>query len=101
MPQRPTYDLKLIQGKLRVQGLGAFTSKAIQTGQDELGMTTLEMIAMILSRADTTCYKTMPSTLHPGQMQDVYHWLTPTGKLAYVKFSLGPQGKLVVSFKEK
>lgn len=101
MPQKPTYDLKLIQAKVRVQGLAAFTSSAIRTGQNELGMTTTEMVTMILSRNDTACYKTMPSTVHAGQMQDVYHWLTPTGRLAYVKFSLGPQGKVVVSFKEK
>ena len=86
---------------MREQGIAAFTSKAIATGQDELGMTTAEMIAMILARQDRRCYKTMPSTIYPGQMQDVYHWPTPTHQMAYVKFSLGPQGKVVVSFKEK
>ncbi len=101
MPQKPSYDLKLIQERVKVQGLSAFTSTAIKTGQDELGMTTTEMISMILARSDTRCYKTMPSTLHAGQMQDVYHWPTPTGLMAYVKFSMGPQGKVVVSFKEK
>ncbi len=100
MPQ-PTHDLTQIQAKVSAQGLGAFTATAIATGQGELGMTTAEMIAMILARRDTTCYKTMPSVVHPGQMQDVYHWPTPSGKMAYVKFSLGPQGKVVVSFKEK
>lgn len=99
MLQKPTYELRVIQAKIREQGLRAFTSKAIHTGQDELGLTTTEMIQMILCRSDTTCYKTMPSTTHPGQMQDVYRWATPTGKMAYVKFSLGPQGKVVVSFK--
>jgi hypothetical protein len=101
MSQKPSYDLRQIQAKVREQGIAAFTSKAIATGQDELGMTTAEMIAMILARQDRRCYKTMPSTIHPGQMQDVYHWPTPTHKMAYVKFSLGPQGKVVVSFKEK
>ncbi len=101
MQQRPSYDLKLIQIKVQSHGLAAFTSEAIRTGQNEMGMTTAEMITMILSRDDTTCYKTMPSVIHPGQMQDVYHWPTPTGKMAYVKFSLGVLGKVVVSFKEK
>ncbi len=101
MNRKPTYDLRLIQAKVRAQGVSAFTSEAIRTGQDQLGMTTGEMIELILSRDDTTCYKTMPSTVFPGQMQDVYHWRTPTGFMAYVKFSLGPQGKVVVSFKEK
>lgn len=101
MQQKPTYDLKLIQAKVQAQGLTAFTSEAIRTGQDELGLTSVEMIELVLSRHDTHCYKTMPSTVFPGQMQDVYHWPTPTGKMAYVKFSLGPRGKVVVSFKEK
>lgn len=101
MTQKPTNDLKLIQAKVQSQGLSSFTSTAIETGQDELGMTTAEMIAMILSRSDTRCYKTMPSTQYPGQMQDVYHWPTPGDNMAYVKFSMGPRGKVVVSFKEK
>jgi hypothetical protein len=101
MHQVPTYELRVIQAKVKVQGLAAFTSEAIRTGQDELGMTSTEMIDLVMSRNDTTCYKTMPSTVYPGQMQDVYHWPTPTGQMAYVKFSLGPRGKVVVSFKEK
>lgn len=101
MKQTPTYDLRLIQAKVQAQGMTAFTSEAIRTGQDELGMTSAEMIQMVLARRDTTCYKTMPSTVYPGQMQDVYHWPTPNGRMAYVKFSLGPRGKVVVSFKEK
>ena len=64
-------------------------------------MTVQEMIDMILARNDITCYKTMPSQTHPDQMQDVYHWPTPFGQIAYVKLSLGAQGKVVVSFKEK
>ena len=101
MKQRPTYELRAIQAMVRAQGLSAFTSQAIRTGQDELGMTSTEMVDLVMLRNDTTCYKTMPSTIYPGQMQDVYHWPTPTGKMAYVKFSLGPRGKVVVSFKEK
>lgn len=101
MAQTPTYALSLIQAKVHAQGVSAFTSTAIRTVQDELAMTVAEAIAMILGRTDTMCHKTMPSTTHPGQMQDVYHWPTPTGRMAYVKFSLGPQGKVVVPFKEK
>ena len=101
MNQQPTYKLTEIQQQVRARGISCFTSTAIATAQDELGLTTNEMISMILSRNDTLCYKTMPSTVHQGQMQDVYHWPTPHGKMAYVKFSLGPKGQVVVSFKEK
>lgn len=96
----PTYDLQLIKALVKAQGFRAFTLKAIASGQDELAMTVQQMIDMILARNDITCYKTMPSLTHPGQMQDVYHWPTPYGQIAYVKFSLG-LGKVVVSFKEK
>lgn len=101
MQVQPTYDLRAIQVEVKTRGISCFTSSAITKGQAELGMTTGEMIEMILSRTDVTCYKTMPSESFPGQMQDVYHWETPNGDMAYVKFSLGPQGKVVVSFKEK
>lgn len=101
MKVKPTYDLRQIQKMVRLEGAAAFTSSAIARGQDESGMTVREMIDMILARKDTRCFKTMPSRTHPGQMQDVYHWPTPFGQLAYVKFSLGPHGKVVVSFKEK
>ena len=101
MNSKPQYDLKEIKAKIQAQGVRAFTSTAIATGQNELGMTVQEMIDMILARNDTTCFKTMPSQTHLGQMQDVYHWQTPSGQMAYVKFSLGSQGKVVVSFKEK
>lgn len=101
MSAKPKYELQQIKAKVQAQGMSAFTSRAIATGQNELGMTVQEMIDMILSHNDTTCYKSMPSQTHPNQMQDVYHWSTPFGQMAYVKFSLGPQGKVVVSFKEK
>lgn len=98
---KPTYDLENIQARVRVEGIRAFTFKSIETGQDELGMTVQEMIDMILSRTDKVCYKTMPSETYFGQMQDVYHWQTPFGQMAYVKFTLGPKGRVVISFKEK
>ena len=100
MEAKPSYDLRQIQEMVKLKGAAAFTSTAIATGQDELGMTVQEMIDMIVARKDTLCFKTMPSRTHPGQMQDVYRWRTPFGQLAYVKFSLGPRGKVVVSFKE-
>jgi len=97
----PTHDLRQIKALIREQGPRAFTSMAIACGRRELTMTVQEMIDMILARNDITCYKTMPSQMHPDQMQDVYHWPTPFGQIAYVKFSLGVRGKVVVSFKEK
>lgn len=100
MSSTPTHNLKTIQAAVKAQGMNAFTTTAIACGQNELGMTAQDMIDMIMARTDTVCYKTMPSTTHPGQMQDVYRWPAPFGQMAYVKFCLGAQGKVVVSFKE-
>jgi len=98
---KPTHSLAQIQRLVASQRLLAFSKAAIDGGQGTLGMTVDEMIAMILSRNDTQCFKTMPGTVHPGAMQDAYHWPTPFGQMAYVKFCLYPGSKVVVSFKER
>lgn len=97
----PTYLLKDIQLQVQILGAKAFTATALTDGQNELGMTTAELIAMILSRTDLSCYKTMPSTAIQGAFHDVYHWPTPSLQIAYIKFCLHPNSKVVVSFKEK
>jgi len=38
--------------------------------------------------------------LNPGAMQDVYHWQCPNKQMAYVKVSLDPASKVVISLKE-
>ena len=63
-------------------------------------MTVHEMVDFICSRTDTQCYKTMPSNNVPGAMQDVYQWLCPNNQMAYVKVSLAPGSKVVISLKE-
>ena len=97
----PTYSLTDVQAQIANLGAKAFTATALAGGQDELGMTTQEMITMILGRTDTTCYKTMPSIAIPGAYHDVYHWPTPYGQTAYIKVCLNSASKVVVSFKEK
>jgi hypothetical protein len=99
----PTYPLVDVQAQIRTLGVLAFTSTAIKTGQDELGMTVAEMMEFICGRTDTDCFKTMPALKNPapGAMQDVYKWLCPDGvQMAYVKVSLAPGSKVVISLKE-
>lgn len=96
---KPTHSLQQIQALVRQLGARAFSKTALDGGQGELGMTTREMISMILARKDTACYKTMKSTKIPSAMQDVYQWPTPDGQMAYVKFCLHQQSDVVVSFK--
>jgi len=97
----PTYPLSLVQAQVKSLGAKAFTATALNDGQGSLGLTTQEMIDLILSRSDTICYKTMPSVQVSGAMQDVYHWPTKYSQIAYVKFCLHQNSKVVVSFKEK
>jgi hypothetical protein len=98
---KPTFTLSDVQSMLLKKGVKAFASTAIATAQDELGMTVPEMIDFICSRTDTQCYKTMESEKIAGVWMDVYHWLCPNKtQMAYVKLSLHPDSKIVISLKE-
>lgn len=96
-----SYALTAVQSKVNQLGANAFTASAMNGGQNELGLTLGEMINTINSAKETDCYKTMPSNTIVGAFQDVYHLDTPLLQVAYVKFCLHPQSKVVVSFKEK
>jgi Motility quorum-sensing regulator, toxin of MqsA len=97
----PTYKLVDIQAQIRLLGRKAFTSTAIATAQGELDMTVGEMIEFICSRSDTKCFKTMESEKIPGVWMDAYNWLCPNKtQIAYVKVSLDPRSKVVISLKE-
>jgi hypothetical protein len=99
---RPTYLLSDVQARVRLLGRRAFTSTAIATGQHELGMTVSEMIDFICARTDRACFKTMQARGVPDAMQDVYRWPCPNGRqTAYVKVSLHPASRVVISFKER
>jgi hypothetical protein len=98
---KPTFLLVDVQSAIRAQGRKAFTSTAIATAQDELDMTVDEMIEFICSRNDTSCFKTMESEKVAGAWMDVYQWLCPNKtQMAYVKVSLHPGSKIVISLKE-
>ncbi len=98
---KPTYDLNTVKFKVNALKGAAFTASALNGGQGELGLTLAEMIATICSATDGDCYKTMPSNSIHGAFQDVYHLTTPLQDMAYAKFCLHPDSKVVVSFKRK
>jgi hypothetical protein len=98
---KPTYPLVDVQARIKALGRKAFTSTAIATAQDDLDMTVEEMIDFICSRTDTQCFKTMESKNLSGAWMDVYNWLCPNKtQMAYVKVSLDPRSKVVISLKE-
>lgn len=98
---QPAHSLVDVQAEIKRLGVKAFTKAAIDGVQDTLGMTMTEAIDFLLSQTDTTCFKSMPSTVIAGAFHDVYHWQTPNGQTAYVKVCLHPDSKVVTSFKEK
>lgn len=98
---KPTYALATVQAKVSGLGANAFTASALNNAQNELGLTLAEMISTINAARESDCFKTMPSVAIPGAFQDVYHLRTPFAQVAYVKFCLHVQSKVVVSFKEK
>ena len=91
MMRKPTYMLTDVQARVRELGRKAFTSTAIDTAQDELGMTVEEVINFICSRTDTLCYKTMKSQKLAGAIwmyisgsaQTVLKW--PISKFLYTQ----------------
>jgi hypothetical protein len=99
--KKPTYALATVQSQVNTLQAAAFTASAINGGQNELGLTLAEMIATIHSAKESDCYKTMPNKSISGAFQDVYHLTTPLSDVAYAKFCLHPQSKVVVSFKRK
>jgi hypothetical protein len=98
---QPTYALTTVQSQVNTLQAAAFTASAINGGQVELGLTLGEMIMTINSAKESDCYKTMPNNSINGAFQDVYHLTTPLFDIAYAKFCLHPQSKVVVSFKRK
>jgi hypothetical protein len=98
---KSTYDLIEVQYEVKTLQAAAFTASALNSGQNELGLTLAEMIATVGSASVRNFYKTMPSQSIQGAYQDVYHLMTPLANVAYTKFCLHPESKIVVSFKRK
>ena len=95
----PHYSLALIKAEVSRSGPSAFTKTALDGGRD-IGLTSMEMIAVIGSLSRSDFYKSMTSYANHQVWQDVYHKMTPVGKMVYIKLSL-QTGKTVIQFKEK
>ena len=96
---RPHYDLEAIKVMVVRLGAAAFTKTALDGGR-AMGLTTSEMLAVIVGLERSDFYKSM-TTLHDHKVwQDVYHAMTPVAKTAYIKLTMR-EGALVIQFKEK
>jgi motility quorum-sensing regulator / GCU-specific mRNA interferase toxin len=95
----PHYDLTRVQAQVRRLGVAAFTKTALDGGRS-MGLTSAEMLAVVVSLSRRDFYKSMTSYADHRIWQDVYHAATPVEKDAYIKVTL-QDGAPVIQFKEK
>ncbi len=96
--RRPHYVLANMQAQIAVLGAAAFTKTALDGGQ-AMGLTTAEMLAVIAALERPDFYKSMTTHADHRVWQDVYHAMTPVGRVAYVKLTQVNE-RPVVQFKE-
>ena len=80
-------------------GVAAFTKTALDGGRN-IGLTTVEMLAVIASLSRREFYKSMTTYADHRVWQDVYHASTPVRREAYIKITLRGAAP-VIQFKEK
>lgn len=95
----PHYDLARIQAAVARLGVASFTKTAMDGGRG-MGLTTVEMLAVIAALSRRNFYKSMTSYADHRLWQDVYHAATPVRKDAYIKITMRDTAP-VIQFKEK
>ncbi|GHU03477.1 hypothetical protein FACS1894158_01990 [Betaproteobacteria bacterium] len=93
------YDLKALQERTRIMGIGAFTATA-KEGYLNMNLTGDEALAVVLAIESGMFYKSMTTHMDSRVWQDVYHAPCPNGKIAYIKLTLR-EGAVIIQFKEK
>jgi motility quorum-sensing regulator / GCU-specific mRNA interferase toxin len=95
----PHYELARIQTEVARLKAAAFTKSALDGGRD-MGLTSVEMLAVIAGLTRRNFYKSMTTYADHRVWQDVYHAATPVRRDAYIKLTLRERA-LVIQFKEK
>jgi motility quorum-sensing regulator / GCU-specific mRNA interferase toxin len=80
-------------------GAAAFTKTAMDGGRG-MGLTTVEMLAMIAALTRRHFQKSMTTYADHRIWQDVYHATTPVRTTAYIKITLRDRAP-VIQFKER
>ena len=97
--RRQHYPLREVQKLVAIKGCDSFTLTAL-TNARLMGLSAEQSIAVIQSLTPAMFYKSM-TTIHDSSIwQDVYHALTPVGRIAYIKLTM-QDGAVVIQFKEK
>lgn len=79
--------------------MAAFTKTALDGGR-AMGLTSAEMLAVVVSLVRRDFFKSMTTYADHRVWQDVYHAATPVRKEAYIKLTLR-DGAPVIQFKER
>ena len=95
--RKPHYALERIKDQVAKAGIQAFTRTALDGGA-QMGLLSTEMLTTVLSVERSMFHKSMTTYQDHRVWQDLYHVPTPMG-VAYVKFTLRPDGAIVISFK--
>ena len=98
--RKPHYDLAGVKSAVKQRGADAFTATAL-VGAQALGLDSAQAVSVVCSMTRTDFFKSMTTHTSSQVWQDVYHPVTPNGKVAYVKVTLRVDGSIVIQFKEK
>lgn len=98
--RKPHYDLAAVKSAIQQRGLDVFTATAL-VGAQAMGLDAGQAIGVVCAMSRADFYKSMTTHTTSQVWQDVYHPMTPIGKLAYVKVTLRADGAVVIQFKEK
>lgn len=98
--RKPHYDLAVVQAAVRQRGADAFTATAL-VGARCMGLDAAQAVGVVCAMTHANFYKSMTTHTASQVWQDVYHPVTPNGRVAYVKVTLRADGSVVIQFKEK
>ncbi|MBU5612145.1 type II toxin-antitoxin system MqsR family toxin [Geomonas azotofigens] len=96
----PHYPLSLIQATVADPQSRPFTVTALRGGL-ALGLTEKEMRQVVCALKRCDFYKSMTTLADPRQWQDVYHGVTASGVVVYVKVTWHQGHPPVIQFKKK
>lgn len=97
--RKPTYDLVTIQAEFSTSASLRITTTATKNAF-ALGLDLDGIVALIQTITRQCFYKSMTSYDDHKVWQDVYH-VPFQGELLYVKFTIDPEGHLLISLKRK
>ena len=98
--RKPHCDFAAVKLAVQQRGADAFTATAL-VGAQAMGLDSATAIDVVCGMTRADFYKSMTTHAASQVWQDVYHCVTPNGKVAYIKVTLRLDGSIVIQFKEK